>query len=53
MPITALTTTNGIYLDQILASSFVDVTVRNLSMFCRERACASLSDEDTTSENIT
>jgi hypothetical protein len=40
--------------DQMFASSFVDLTVRNLSMLCKGRTGASLSkdDEDTTFETI-
>ena len=43
----------NLYFDQILTSWFVDVTVRNLSMFCNERAWESISDDDTASETIT
>ena len=54
MPIIApITTINVTHLDQILTSSSVEITVRNLSIFCKDRICASLSDDDTASETMT
>ncbi len=39
--------------DHVSTSSVVDATVRNLLIFCKERARASLYDEDTASGDIT
>jgi hypothetical protein len=51
--IAPITTINVTYPDQILTSSSVEITVRNLSIFCKDRTCASLSDDDAASETMT